>query len=335
MRMTMKIPIVLLCAAFMSQSARAENLSDADREALLDNLEKLRDAVSSKQEGKYNVALAAFRSAMSSDEAAIELYLNCTEKVNYDDQQKKSQEFREWKRKESEKLSDVSFRRALRFQLSWLVLTLQAAAEKPDMVKLTREAEEIVDSIFRDAESMASQEQLLSQPVTGSVFARAYEINRLKLENWPLSPVQLDEVYSQLIFPPLRRPSQIAALKSEWIKRIQQEGARRQNWGESGRADDHKGGNSQGAHAAEYEKFLTDTRPKMQWNMEVDLFHYGDESGAAVRMLAHLEKYIAHPSAREWGEQFKALLSPKPVSPTPPAAPPGTETSAVDAPKAP
>jgi hypothetical protein len=44
--------------------------------------------------------------------------------------------------------------------------------------------------------------------------------------------------------------------------------------------------------------------------MELDLFRNGDESGAAVRMLAHLEKYLAHPSARDWGKQFEALLKP-------------------------
>jgi hypothetical protein len=330
----MKIPIVLLCATFMLQSARSENLSDADREALLDNLEKLRETVDSRQNGKYRMALSTFRNAMSSDDQAMELYLNCIEKVNYEDEQKKTQEFREWKRKEAEKLSDPGLRRALRFQLSWLVLTLQAAAENPDMTRLSRDAESIVDSIFSDAESLASQEQILSQAVTSSVFARAYEVNNVKVEKWPLAPAQLEDVYSQLIFPPLRKPSQVSALRSAWIKRIQQERAKHKNWGDTGRGDDRRG-NNQAAQAIKDERFASDTLPKMQWSMELELYRYGDESGAAVRMLAHLEKYLTHPSAREWGEQFKALLSPKPAAPTVPAAPVGTETSAADSPEAP
>jgi len=44
--------------------------------------------------------------------------------------------------------------------------------------------------------------------------------------------------------------------------------------------------------------------------MEVDLFRNGDQSGAAARMMNHLEKYIAHPSAREWAKQFEVLLKP-------------------------
>ena len=60
-----------------------------------------------------------------------------------------------------------------------------------------------------------------------------------------------------------------------------------------------------------YEKFLAETQPKLQWDMEVDLYKAGDERGAAMRMLAHIEKYINHPTAKEWGEQFQTLLSPK------------------------
>jgi hypothetical protein len=59
-----------------------------------------------------------------------------------------------------------------------------------------------------------------------------------------------------------------------------------------------------------YEKFLAETQPSLQWEMETDLFRHGDESGAAVRMLAHLEKNLSHPAAREWGKQFEALLKP-------------------------
>ena len=57
--------------------------------------------------------------------------------------------------------------------------------------------------------------------------------------------------------------------------------------------------------------------------MEVDLFTHGDESGAAVRMLAHLEKHIAHPSAREWSDELqKKLKRATPVTPPNPAETP-------------
>lgn len=171
----MRVHVLLLCAALSLNSARAEILTDADRETLLENLEKLRESANSKVDAKFRVALAAFREAIASDDAAISLYLNCMEKVNFEDQQKKSADFREWKRNEADKLADPGLRLALRQQLRWLVLTLQAASEKADRAKLAVEAQEIVDSISRDPAKLKNQEAVLNQAVTSSVFARAYE----------------------------------------------------------------------------------------------------------------------------------------------------------------
>jgi len=305
----MRVPILLVCTSLFLNTAHAEILSDADRETLLGNLEKLKEAADSKVDARFRLALAAYRSAMASDDAAIELYINCMDKVKFEDQKKKPAEFREWKRKESEKLSDPSLRLALRHQLHWLILTLQATSEKADRAKLANEAQEAVDAIFRDYAKLKSQEPLLSQAVTASVFARAYEIETVKVQNWPLSPIQLGQVYEQILLPPFRTPARLAELRVGWIKRIQQEGAKVE--GEAGgRRDDRKIATPLETSSADYDRFLTETQPKLQWEMEMDLFRNGDESGAAVRMLAHLEKHITHPSAREWGDQFKALLKP-------------------------
>ncbi len=317
MKPAMRIPIHLICAAFILKGVvHADHLSDADREAVLANLEKLRDSAESKMDSKYRVALAAYRTAVASDEAAIELFLNCTDRVKFEEMQKKSQEFREWKRKESEKLQSPGLREALRQQLRWLILTIQAAAPKPDRVKLAAAAQEIVDSIFRDAQRLNGQEGLLAQPVTATVFAKAYDISNPKTDNWPLSPIQLDAIYSEILMPPCQKPTRVAELRALWIKRIQQEGAKVEFW-VGNRREEKKGAIAANPESVEYQKFLEITQPKLQWDMEMDLFRNGDESGAAVRMLAHLEKHLTHPAAREWGEQFKDLLKPA-APPTPP-----------------
>jgi hypothetical protein len=44
--------------------------------------------------------------------------------------------------------------------------------------------------------------------------------------------------------------------------------------------------------------------------MEVDVFKAGDERGASMRMLQHLEKYTAHPDATDWAKEFHLLLDP-------------------------
>jgi hypothetical protein len=310
MKSTMRVPILLVCSALVIDRVHADPLSAADREALLDSLAKIREAADSNIEAKYRVALTAYRNASESDEAAMELYLNCIERVNFEDTQKKSSDFREWKRKESDNLSNPGMKVALRLQLRWLILTLQSLSDKADRAKLSLEAQQIVDGIFGSPEKLRGQQDLLGQSVLSTVFARAYEITHVKVKEWPTSPTQLDSVYEDLIMPPLRSPSRVADLRTAWIKRIRQEEAKVEYFG-GGRPAERKNGSSAAATTLAQDKFLEETQPKMQWEMELDLFRNGDEAGAATRMLAHLQKNISHPSAKDWSDQFKNLLAPQ------------------------
>lgn len=312
----MRIPAILACVAVLVSSARSEPLSPADREALLENLEKIRANADSKIDARYRVAIAAYREAMSSPDAALEFYLKCTEKLNFTDQGKKVSEFREWKKKEADKLSDPAFRAALCIQLRWLVLTLRASSEKARISDFIGEAQENMDLVFRDAEKLSGQDQTLSQAVTSTIFARAYEINLSGKNEWPLSPVMIAQIYDTVIMPPLRSPSRIEALKAAWIKRIQQEILKNQHFAGNG-------GRKNGQRPPDHEQFMAEMLPELQWQMEMDLFKNGDESGAAMRMLAHIEKHLDHKSSREWGDQLKTLLTPK-VEPAAPGTPPAT-----------
>ena len=320
----MRVPILLVCSALVFHGAHAEPLSDADRETMLGNLEKIREASDSKSNARFRIALAAYRSALASDDAAMELYLNCMEKVNFEELHKKAADFRDWKAKEREKLSDPGLRLALRHQLRWLMITLEAASDKPNRVKLTADAQEAVDSIFRDAEKMRYQQEILNQPVTSTVFARAYDINNVKAEEWILSPLDIAGIYDRILLPPYRKPSALAALRSGWIKRIQQETVKIEFWSKRRERENHgdnredkKIGMASELQSPEYLKFLEEDLPKLQWEMEVDLYHYGDQAGASVRMIALLEKYTAHASVREWADELKALLKPAVVAPVP------------------
>lgn len=310
----MRVPILLVCSAVIFNAVQAEPLSDADRETLLESLEKLRETANSTVDARYRLAIGAYRNAMGSDDAAMDLYLKCIEKTDFEDQQKKNADFREWKRREEDKLSDPGFRTALRYQLRWLVLTLQASSEKADRAKLAVEAQEIVDAIFQEADKLKSQERLLGQSVLSSVFARTYDISSVKVEKWAFSPVQLESVYENILLAPSRKAGYVPGLRATWIKRIQQARAMVEHWSENpkGNPDDKKIGMAVSQQPPELAKFLEETQPKLQWAMEVDLFSHGDQAGAAVRMLAHLEKHINHASAREWSDQFKKLLTPAP-----------------------
>lgn len=321
----MRIAATLICAALTVTHVHADPLSAADREALIERLEALQDSAGARVDARFRLAISAYRQAMGSNEAAIEFYLKCIEKVNYEDQQKKAIEFREWKRGQSDRLGDLEFRLALRYQLRWLVLVLKASSQNADPIEIAIDAREIVDALFADADRLETQGGTLKQSVTSTVFAKAYEISNVDKSTIPSSPLQLNEFYTKAIFPPLRTPERVEFLRAAWIKRIQQEATQAEIWGGggNGRGRGRKDDRDIDIRAANAEKFAIESLPQLQWDMEIDLFNSGDEAGAAVRMLAHIEKHITHKSAGKWSEDFQKLLSPEPETtpvPTPTAS---------------
>lgn len=283
--------------------AAQEALSPSDREALLERLEKIREAADSKVDARFRNAITSFKSAMASPNSALDLYLKCEEMVNFEEMKKKNVDFREWKRNNTEKLSDTGFRLALQQQLRWLVLTLEAASKEPDRDKLALDAAKVVEAIVAQAEDLSAHRDIIQQGVTFSVFARAYDVNGLKVENWPLSPAPLAAVYEQVLLPPLRRADRIESLKAAWTKRMVNESALLDTW--SGKPGEKK---KNEVRSPAYDKFVSETLPKLKWDAETDLFKAGDQRGAAIRMLAHIEENLSHESAPKWAEDFTALL---------------------------
>lgn len=316
-------PVVAVMLA-IAPFAHADSLSQADRDMLLEKLEKIQEAADAKTDARFAVAVAAFRSALANDQATLELYLKCVEKQQFDDQHKKAQEFREWKRKQEAVLGDVGFHHALRFQLRWLLLTMQVASSKKDATTFGPEAGKILDEIFLDADKLVDHRAYLRQSAVGSVFGQTYGLDGLTMKEWPNSPLEMNGIYERLIMPPLRNPEKADALHAMWTKRIQQERIAAEQWSKDPAAS---------------EKFQLEGYPDLVWQMEVDVYRAGDQKGSALRMFQHLEKYGSSPKAPEWAKQFKELLSPRadpskatakaanpfgttaPPAPTPPPAP--------------
>ena len=173
--------------------------------------------------------------------------------------------------------------------------------------------------------TLTSQREVLGQNVTGTVFARAYDIEGVALDKWPFSPLNLGQIYDSVLLPPSRASGNIPVLRAGWLKRLHQEGVVHE--------DVHAKSKSNGrplspdtSHSQEQEKFLTETLPDLQWQMETDLFRCGDQRGAALRMIAHIEKYLTHRNACKWSDELKKLLTPAP------ALTPATEAAGPDSP---
>ncbi len=289
----------------------ADSLSQADREALIEKLDTLRDTAKEKAMSKIGSAAVAFKAGMASDEAALELYLKCVEKVEFEDQKRSSQEFREWKRRQEDRLKEDGLGRCLRHQLRWLVLSLEAAEANGKFESIAPRASEALSSIFDNPEQFEGNVGALREPVTNTVFAKAYSLGGAKVDNWPLSPLDITQVFNQVIFPPLRKDSKFDSLREQWARRIRYEGVVHEYW-----TGDKKNGKPGEERSPEMAKFVSETVPDLKWQMEEDLYKSGDQKRSALNMLEHLETHLNHPKVREWAERFRTLIDPaKSVAP--------------------
>lgn len=302
----MKIPIALLLFTPLILPAEENLLSETDRQLLLERLEKIKDTSDATVEGRHQVALKAFRQARLSDAAAHALYLDCVEKVQFDDELKKTSEFRDWKQRHKERTDNPAFRLALRHQLNWLALTIEAIHAK-DASRFASTALEVTDAVLKDAEKLKDQQRILKASVLQSVFAEAYSITSETPANWPDNPVDLATLYDGLVLPPLRNDESLTGLRSSWLKRIEQEGTLVEQWSNTATSDrDRK---------PAFEEWRAEKQPELMWRMEVDLFRSGDQKGSSIRMLEHLKKHLNHKSAPGWISDFTSLVEGKSIAP--------------------
>ena len=295
--------LLLLATATLGMGllkAQEKSLSEIDRELLLEKLNEIQETSNSAVKGRFGVAMAAFKEGMQSDTAAHDLYLKCIEKVRFEDEAKKANEFREWKRRHKDRTDSAGFRRALRHQLYWLSLTLEAAQNQDDIEKMGPRGISVLEAILKDATVLKGQERLLGGKALESVFATAYGVSNVDLRSWPSSPLDIATIYDAIVLPPLRTPEKLAELRQGWLKRIEHEGLILESWTDEGSAGKDR--------KPAFEKWLVNGRYDLTWAMEVDLFNNGDQRGAALRMLEHLKKNLNHQSAPKWIGQFTSLV---------------------------
>ena len=294
----------LLLALITPIFAQEKTLSDIDRELLLEQLQEIQNNSDTTIKGRFGVALAAFQKARESDSAAHQLYLDCVEKIRFENEAKKASEFREWKNRHKDRTDSPGFRLALRHQLNWLCLTLEAAQQK-EVTALSTKSLAVLEAILRDAEKLKGQQARLKESVLKTIFAEAYEVTSVKVAGWPEAPLSIEAIYDSIVLPPLRTPSSTDALRQGWLKRIEHEGLLLQEWTNEASADrDRK---------PAFERWLVEGRKNLMWKMEVDLFRNGDQRGSALRMLEHLKANLTHKSAPKWIGEFTLLVEGKPL----------------------
>lgn len=304
----MKCRPALLVAFGSLAMASAEPLTEADRQALLEQLDSLRGKASQRASTRLAAAAADFGKAMLSEKEAVELYLQCVEKVDFEERDRSHTEFREWKRRNKDRLGDEGFGLALRHQLRWSVLTLKAANSPGETQKLLPEMQQALEAIFRTPAELRDHVQILTQSTSLTVFARAYGLTGYEIEGWPMSPlegsggqVRVAGPFDQFILPALRARRNHDELRRAWERRIHYEEVACGFWSRD---------STEEGESPARQTFLAEAQPQLRWTAEEDLFRAGDERRAAVKLLEHLERYIGHSQARDWEARFRELINP-------------------------
>lgn len=289
-------------------SAEAQSMSSDQRAKLSKQLEMLINKSKATLTSRQATAYKAYKGALGSSSAALDLYLDCYEKVHFIEAGKKTSDFRDWKRAKKDELSDPGFRLALRHQLNWLVLTIEAARnEDADFSAQSATALSAINNIFDDAKKLKDQNGILKQDVLGSVFARAYGFGSYKIKDWPTTPLNIAQVFDKIIFPPLRDGKKADRLHSAWMQRISYEEQMLEYWAPMPKSKSV--GMKKNLMPPAYYKFIETQRPNLVWAMEMDTFKAGDEYGAASRMIKQLSHNISHNNAPKWAKELNELIS--------------------------
>ena len=320
------ILILTICFALSyTGSGRAQGLSPDQLEKISAQLAAIRKVLSDKSSDRNKGAADTFISASQSGKEALALYVQCYKKVNFDLEGREESDFRDWRDKQADRFRDDAFIEGIRLQLRYLGLSCKAA-ESEELSEVFGNLMSYVDSLTQ-LEEMPGNEAM--QSINGTVFAKAYELDRqlAKNKSWEPVPYNIPGIYEKTILPYLREENP-SKLDSAWDKRIEQEMRvvqfleKEKEKEQKGSRDDKRetrnkqsqrkqGGGGGGGMMRSHDKefFIRQTLPMLKWGKMVDMFKYGNRSSAALGMLNFIKENIANPKAEIWMNQFTALLT--------------------------
>ncbi len=286
----------------------AEELSEEQTKSILERIEILEKEASADAQGRYATAYQACKKAMGSSQAATEFYIKCYGKLEFEDKGKSDKEFRDWKRRNKDRLSEDHMQRALQHQLSWLVLTLEVERSDKESWEFAPEALDRLRAIQKDMPLIAGSEKVLATEVTQSVFAKCYKVNQLTKDGWPSKPTNFKGIFDDLLLPKLAEKKDYRGVRKMWDFRIALEKSAASVWG-GGRFE--KGREFEEQHDLRLEKFMEKRYPNLVWSREMEVYRAGGEADAVASMLDLIENQRANVDREKWIEQLKQLLENK------------------------
>ena len=276
---------------------------------MLAGLQDIKLKQSKSSESQLSQTISDFTNAGSSDDGALDFYIEAVRVTRFVGQPHEDTAFRDWKKKEMLKLNAPAIRAALRYT----TISLQRAAGATDeqIFPVVLEYAQDTDSMLP---SIADQE-IVQQPVSENIFAKWYNLGEQlsALQNWEPVPGNVDNIYAGFILPIMRK-NKDPRLLQYWESKLATETARA----------------STATAQFATDRFNLSRRPQLLWDRAEDMIVIGQRDQGLNEMYTIVKNFPNHPDAGKWIDELKGLL-------INPSATPGlaAATSGTSAPPAP
>ena len=292
-------------------------LTQQQVDSIVKQLAEIEKEIAEKRGGNLSTIIQKLRSGAASDAAALALYEDCetlnAERRALTREDKKAREDqikRQADRNKDNKVTVVKeegdFSTAVRLQLRYLVLTLQAHEAK-EMETLLPELAGYIQDVAANADKLKGRAgAYLGTPLRtgggggrrggaeGNPFVSAFQLDHyLDNPNWSLEPLQFGDIFEKAIFP-IYREKKKSDLAAQWDARMNAEAAYR------------KGAISDAEYAIWQQTNLLD----IKWRKLKDLYANGDKPVEAMaQMLTMIRENPAHPDSPKWLDEFRGIVA--------------------------
>jgi len=287
----MKKTTLLFCLLASSALAQQSSLP-LNPDSVLKELDKIKETRDASTRSQLNRFYQTITSAISSNSAAMELYLQATYTTQFDGQSHEKAYFQDWKKKEAEKFKSRGFQDGLHLYLVYLGMTLQSSSgiKNADMLPALMNYISQVEALGTDNQKEA--DQFLKRSVGDSVIVQQAGIHLTPQENWVMNPGSTEEMYQKVILPALRDKKDPAAI-NYWNHKIDQEMA----------------GASYLKNSYDIDHFATLRKPTLLWSRAQEFYKIGQKDQGIREMLGVIRAYPSHPDADQWAGQLRGYLS--------------------------
>lgn len=270
----------------------AQYVPNLDVKSMLQGLQELKQKHTQTSKSELAQTINDFSAAAADDSSALNFYIEGVRVTQFVGQAREDTAFHDWKKREAGKLSGPAIRMCLRYT----TLSLQRAAGAtdkqifPPLLSYAQEAQSLLPAI--------SGQEIARQPVTDNLFVRWYGVGDkfAGLQDWPLSPMDVDGIYTRVLLP-IMRTNRDPRIIQYWDAKLAEETSRA----------------STAAAAFSTDRFNQSRRPELLWSRAEDLVAIGRRDQGISEMYNIVKNFPGHPSAGKWIDELQALLEPAPA----------------------